>query len=110
MFFILWTGWGFLVPVIVGVGFVLTQTILNTIFGPYTYEDAAWPKILATILTSVSIWFVGRYFNGKPGRVMIDKKTGREVVFKRRNALFFIPMEYWAFIVGIFFLLISFVK
>lgn len=108
MFFLLWSGWGFLVPVILGTVFVLMQAGLNAMIGPYTYESAEWPKFLATLITGVSIWFVGRYFNNKPGRVLIDKQTGHEVVFKPRNTFFFIPMEYWAFIIAVFGIILSF--
>lgn len=110
MFFIFWTGWGFLVPVILGASFVLMQTGLNAIMGPYTYESAEWPKIIASILTCISVWFVGRYFNNKPRRVLIDKKTGHEVLFKPRNTFFFIPMEYWAFIIAGFEVIFAFTK
>lgn len=108
MFLLLWTGWGFLVPVLVGVAFVLTQWFGNILFGPYFYETHDWTKLFATLLASVSIWFVGKYFNNKPGRELIDKKTGKEIVLKPHNTLFFIKMEYWAFIILILGIIISF--
>ncbi len=110
MFFILWSGWGFLVPVLWIGFFVFTQAGLNAIVGPYTYESAEWPKLLAGILSAVTIWFVGRYFNGKPGRTLIDKKTGHEFVVKPRNTFFFIPMEYWAIAVVVVEVIFSFTK
>ena len=47
----------------------------------------------------------GRYLNGKPGRILIDKATGEEVIEKPNHHLMFIKMEYW----GVIFFAIGFV-
>jgi hypothetical protein len=31
---------------------------------------------------------------------MIDKATGQELLFKPDHSLFFIKMQYWAFVIG----------
>jgi len=110
MIFFFWSGWGFLVPVIWIGFFVLTQAGLNAVIGPNTYESAEWPKLLAGILSAVTIWFVGKRVNGEPGRTLIDKKTGHEFVFKPRSTFFFIPMEYWAVAVAVLAVIFSFTK
>lgn len=106
MFFFFWTGWGVLVPVLVGLAFVITQLGLNSIFGSYTYESAEWPKFFATFFAAISIWFTGKHFNSKPGRTLIDKQIKQEFVVNPSNTFFFIKMEYWApiiLILGIIF-------
>ncbi|HZE87409.1 MAG TPA: hypothetical protein VE090_04345 [Methylomirabilota bacterium] len=110
MLFAIWTGWGIVVPLLVGAAFVLTQTLGNAIFGPYFYETNDWTKVFAVILASISMWFLGRYLNKRPGRTLIDKKTGHEVVFKKNHTFFFIKVEYWAIIVPILAILVSLKK
>ena len=96
---IIWTGWGILVFVI-GLGaLVIAQAVANAALGPQYYEHNAWPKIVAAIVAAVAIWLVGVRLNGAPGRVVVDKQTGREITLRRRHTFFFIPMQYWAPIV-----------
>ena len=91
---IVWTGAGGLVFVIAvvaaGIGAVLGGT-----------HPAAGGG-LGLIAGSVAIWFLGKRLNG-PGstRVLIDQKTGEQVVLRRKHTMFWIPMEYWAVFLGL---------
>ena len=98
---IIWKGWGILVIVIAVAAIIIIQGVVGAASGdPQFYEVHDWPKGLALLLAAVGVYFVGRYFNNKPGRVMIDKATGREFVFRRVHSLFFVRMEYWAFVLA----------
>lgn len=111
MLFAIWTGWGILVPLLVGAGLALTQLVMNAIFGPNYYEThndvGGW---IGVGIAVISIWFIGKKLNDKPGRTLIDKQTGKEIIFKRRHTFFFINMEYWAIIVLVLAVIFSFVK
>ena len=55
----------------------------------------------ALILAGVFSWLMGRKWNSAEGKVMIDKETGQEVLFKQKHSIFWIKMEYWGIIFGI---------
>jgi hypothetical protein len=96
---VIWRGFGILVPIIVGFMFVLTQYLVNlALKNPDYYRWHYWPKALATLLAAIAVWYVGRYFNGRPGKVVIDNATGREIVRRKIHDLFFVRFEYWAFV------------
>lgn len=93
---ILWSGFGFL-PALFLIGFALC-------FNTNTHTGMAYAFFLAGLASGALGW----YFHTRPGRTVIDKQTGREMVFRRRHTLFFIPMVYWGpifIVVGLYFLL-----
>ena len=53
-------------------------------------------------LTGLASGALGWWLRTRPARIVIDKATGKEIVLRRRHALFFIPMFYWGpiFIAG----------
>ena len=92
---IIWKGYGFLVLVIA----VVIGAIVSLLFGKIgSTEDMG---AIGAIISAGVIWFVGNKLNDPTkDRTMIDKQTGQEVVLKPNHSLFFIKMQYWAFIVG----------
>lgn len=47
-------------------------------------------------MAAIVNWFVGVRLNNRPGRELIGTKTGQRVVLRRRNTLFFVPMQFWS--------------
>lgn len=93
----IWRGYGFLVPlitiVLVGVTSVLFSSIFNT--------TQPYGVCIGALAAAVAIWYAGNSFNSPAkDRVMIDKATGQEFLIKPNHSLFFIKMQYWAYIVG----------
>lgn len=95
---IIWHGYGILAAVIYGVAIVATGAAVDAIFGDDFYVDHGWPKALAGFVAAVPIWYLGIKFNVKDVRVLIDPETEEEVIIGGGHSLFFIPMQYWAFI------------
>lgn len=96
---IIWKGFGILVLVIAVLCVVIVQLIANGVTGNPQYGDTHhWVSGLALMISAIPIYFISRYFSTRPGRVVIDKATKRELVIRRTHSLFFIPMEYWAII------------
>jgi len=93
---IIWKGYGFLVLVIA----IAIGAIVSLIFGKIgSTEDMG--AAIGAIISAGIIWVVGNKLNAQTkDRAMIDKQTGQEVVLKPNHSLFFIKMQYWAFIVG----------
>ena len=93
---IIWKGYGFLVLVIaVAIGATISFT-----FGKIgSTEDMG--AAVGALISSIVIWFVGNKLNAETkNRIMIDKQTGKEFVIKPDHSMFFIKMQYWAFIIG----------
>lgn len=99
---IIWKGFGILVVIIAFLCLIITQLVADGVTGdPHFYQTHHWLACLALMFAAVPVYFVARYFNNKPGRVVIDKATKRELVIRRTHSLFFIPMEYWAIILPV---------
>ncbi|MHC4658361.1 MAG: hypothetical protein ACYS83_04185 [Planctomycetota bacterium] len=100
---IIWRGLGFLVAVIVFANSLIANLITNTITGNESYwEEHHWPLALSLIVSAVVCWFLGKYFDGRKGRILIDKETGEEIRVGAANELFFIKMYLWGPILLIF--------
>ncbi|WP_020530006.1 hypothetical protein [Flexithrix dorotheae] len=95
---VVWSGRGILSVLVLIVSFVLGVKLF-----PPAYSDYAF--VLAFFLAGAFSWFMGKKWNEKEGRTVIDKATGQEIVFKPNHSLFWIKMQYWAFIFGAFGLL-----
>ncbi|MDQ6719467.1 MAG: hypothetical protein M3003_01575 [Candidatus Dormibacteraeota bacterium] len=52
--------------------------------------------MVAAAVAAVAIWIVGSRLAARPGRVVIDKASGKELTIARRDTFFFIPMRYRA--------------
>lgn len=81
---IIWRGRGFLVVVIVFMTLLLMQLGLDGLNGDGYYLSHAWPKVLAGLIAATPIWLLGKKWN--------DESDGA-------HTLFFVPMQYWAFVV-----------
>jgi len=93
---IIWKGYGFLVVIII---LAIGATISFFFSKIGSTEDIG--AAVGAIISGIVIWFVGNKLNSPTkNRSMIDKQTGREVILTPNHSLFFIKMQYWAFIVG----------
>jgi hypothetical protein len=93
---IIWSGWGFLVAVIVFGASLAVELVTEALVGDDRfYQVHAWPLALALALSGVIIWGVGKYLHARGARVVIDKATGQELTIGGQHRFFFIPMHYW---------------
>jgi membrane protein YqaA with SNARE-associated domain len=96
---IIWRGLGILVPIIVGILSVFTAYVVNIAMKNEDYSKwHYWPKALGAILAAVAVWFLGRYLNSRPGIVVVEKDTGKEIVLRKTHDLFYLKFEYWCFV------------
>lgn len=109
MIHIIWSGYGFLVAVIV-FGFSLAANVTtNWVTGNNKYWDThRWPFALSLLLSGLMCLLVGFLFRRRNARLLIDPETGEDVVLRESHTLFFIPVIWWAPIL-IAFALITFV-
>jgi hypothetical protein len=93
---IIWKGYGILVLVIT---FVIGWPT-SYIFGKLGYKEDTGAAIGA-IIAGVAIWFVGKKLNAPDNnKVILDKLTGQQIPYKQTHSMFYIPMQYWAFIIS----------
>ncbi|MED0972783.1 hypothetical protein COJ48_18115 [Bacillus cereus] len=99
---IIWSGWGFLVAIIVIINTLLGKVFFESITGDATYfQEHSWPMAVMFIISGLMSWYLGKYINKPSGKVYIDAETGEKVMFNKMHSLFFIKMEYWGPILGV---------
>jgi hypothetical protein len=95
---IIWSGYGIVVPLIVGVVSFLSGVVAGFVGEEYAQSGVS----IGLILSAVVVWFVGKQLNGRPGRILVDPKTGEEVDLRpATSSLFFIPMQWWAPLIAV---------
>lgn len=88
-----WTGWGVLV-LLYGLAGLLVGGVIGNVAGLGSRQLITIG--ICEVLAALGVWFTGVRLNGQPGRRLVDPKTGKDVVLRRRHTLFWIPMQYWA--------------
>lgn len=98
---IIWSGLGFLIPII-GFGcLLLGEAVTESLFQDTSYyQNHGWPKLAGLLIAAALVHLLGTALDRRPGRTMIDKATGQEVTLRGSHSLFFIPMKYWSYVFG----------
>ena len=97
---IIWRGWGILVPVFAFLGFLIGTGISSQVVRGDKHMADAVMFAVGGVTAGVGIWLAASRLESRPGRVLIDKASGREFkVGASAGSLFFIPTRYWALIV-----------
>ena len=99
MFIVVWRGLGILVPIVMLACIVATNQLVDVLIGSPDYSKwNYWPKAVGAVIAAAAVWFSGRFLHSRPGELVIEKDTLREVVRKKTHSLFGIRFEYWAFL------------
>jgi len=103
---IFWRGWGILIiPAVVAGAFVggIAWTWLAAALGVdrgLVYE--AMIAIFIGSLATLACYGVQRLLDSTDrGKVVIDKASGQELILRRGDSLFFIPVKWWTRIVAV---------
>jgi hypothetical protein len=95
--FIVWSGWGALTILIVGVVSIVVGVVFDLVFAALGYPKLiVFAGSIGLLAGAAANWYVGKRLNSKPGRELVDPATGERVVLTRRHKLFWIQMEYWS--------------
>lgn len=95
---VIWRGYGWLVPILVFTGLILSQLSVNALFGDEFYKSHDWPKYVGVGLGSFFVALLGYYLNYMKRPIEFDEETGQTLRRGPSHTLFFIPIEYWAVI------------
>jgi hypothetical protein len=98
MFFISWSGFGFITIVFGFGGGVIGALVSDLIQGGTGHNNLTDTLLIGAgmLAGAVANWVFGRRMNGRAGRVLIDPATGQRVILRRRHTLFWIPMQWWS--------------
>lgn len=99
---IIWSGFGFVVPVVAIAAMVVAQMLVDGALGENYYTTHAWPKMAACTFTAAVLLVFGLWINKPTGQVLVDKQTGAETQVRPSHSFFFIPVQYWSAIVFAF--------
>ncbi|QDU86908.1 hypothetical protein Pla175_02620 [Pirellulimonas nuda] len=93
---LIWSGYGFLVPVLTFCSCLLLAVALDAMFGEGYYSSHPWAVGTALVVGGMASALVGFSLKGRSDRTVIDEQTGeRFVVNRSSHSFFFIPMH-WA--------------
>ena len=96
---IIWRGWGFIV-LLFGFAAAALATGIVERGGIRSGSMVALIDVAASALAALGVWAFTYRIDSQPGRVLIDKKTGREFTVRRSaGSLFFIKTRYWPYII-----------
>jgi hypothetical protein len=98
-FLFIWRRLGFLVPLIAFAFLLVSQLLIDGLFGTGYYAIHRWAPTLALILSALIIGLLGLILNRNVKRIYIDKITSKEVILDRSHSFFFIPFQYWGIII-----------
>jgi hypothetical protein len=84
---IVWSGWGFLAPVIWAVVLLLTQQAVDGIYHEGYCAKHNWPMIVGCLLPAPILWLAGRIMNGRSDS---PERQARGAA----HTFFGVPMEY----------------
>ncbi|AWN51780.1 hypothetical protein [Methylobacterium sp. 17Sr1-1] len=91
---IIWSGWGMLSALIAAAG--LVGSVLLDPALARTGIPTPTGVVLVWIAAATFNWWLGTRLNNRPGRELVDPRTGQIVILRRRHTLFWIPMQYYS--------------
>jgi hypothetical protein len=93
---LIWDGRGYLVAVIAFACLFASEFLTEKYFADDSYyQRNGWPKLVAFLIAGAIVWWIGLRWKHQRARTVIDKQTGKEFLIEHKDALFFIPMQYW---------------
>ena len=100
---IVWTGRGFLVPIVAFLCALIANAMTEAFTGHHLYwQRNSWPLGAALLAAGAFAWFYGKHLRERGGRLLRDERTGQQVEVGGHHSLFFIRMEIWGPILGVF--------
>lgn len=91
---IIWSGWGMLSALIAGAALVL-GVLIDPVLARLGVPTPIG-VVLVWLAAAFANWALGTRLNARPGRELIDARTGERVILHSRHTLFWIPMQYYS--------------
>jgi len=98
----IWRGYGWATLIVFGITWVACVLAMQGIMDAEYYKVNEWPKTIGLIGAAMATGLFGYYLNYKKRTRHLNEETG--VTTKSpSHTMFFIPVEYWAIIIPLFF-------
>jgi hypothetical protein len=101
---LIWSGLGAFAAVIPFFAWIAIGVLFETVVGPGSYETyALYVAAIGLIVSAPIVYYLGKRFEARPGRRLIDPATNEEVVLRESHTMFFISMKTW----GLFYAILA---
>ena len=100
---LIWRGYGILVIVVAFVCYHVTRMTADYFLGsPVAHTSRPVVTLIGMILAAVLVYALNVAIEraNRP-QIVIDKATGKEIALISKHDLFFIPVKFWPYILGI---------
>lgn len=98
---LIWQGKGIVSALPFLLVFLPVLVILHEGAGMSSAVSAGLGLIGAGVVGAIGLWALDRWLEQRnPPRTLVDQRTGQQVVVKRRDTLFFIPMRFFPYAYG----------
>ena len=91
---IIWKGYGLL-----AVLFAILGLIIGGLIGAAFETDRVWPITVGLLLAAAANHFTAKKLDSQ-AKIVIDPETGQQILLKRGDSLFFIPLKYWTYVIA----------
>jgi len=89
---VFWKGWGIL-------GLLIPMLVSTVIYSMGLSDSlTSWINCVCLLLSGAAVWFIGKRLNNRKDEVYSNVKTGALIKLGNQHTLFFIPLQYWAFV------------
>ena len=94
---LIWSGFGFLVPVVAFLTLLVTEFSVEKITkNKNYYQENSWCILLGLVIAGAICFLISKYFDSKRvNKVYIDKETGDEIILKNKHTFIFVDIKYW---------------
>jgi hypothetical protein len=102
IFLLFWSrGYGILVGIVAAVGYILAELFTQLITHDINYYAFHfWPMFMAALLAAALAYGMAKLLERCDKlQIVIDDGTGEEINLVRGDALFFLPVRYWPYII-----------
>lgn len=91
-----WSGLGYLVPIIPLVLGIFITSWCDTLFGPGYNNEHSWPLGLSFFLSGVVFRTLSSFLAKRPKQIVITQPTGKEIITMGRDDQFcMLPIRIW---------------
>jgi hypothetical protein len=111
---VIWRGFGFLIVLAAAIGVALAVAVSFAFQSVgIKVPDGYLIAMMGICVTAVCYGTTVLLERTDKGRAVIDKNTGQELLLRRRDSLFFMPVRWWTYAAGlltIFWFILAVVK
>ena len=105
---VIWKGFGIVVPIVAVAGWAVSQIAVDASLGADYYEKHAWPKTIACMVIGCLLWSLGTWMNRPDDEESANLRPGAVPRQQEVHDFFFVPVQYWAFVMVAFGVLAAF--